>query len=459
MRFLDALIVVCMGLALTLSGCEREQAQVHQPASFTEAADHALEQSELTLPGSPPFHLVASTLGPATDAPSYTAKIEEWWVSPEKWRRTIKSHDFSQTIIVNGDKVSERDQGDYYPLWLSNIVTALFDPLPSADELDFKNAEPPRAGVFWAEPGVTCSRIVSKAGIPPNVNDQYSVICFQGQRGLLKFVGMSGYDAEFREYRDFKGKQVAGLVATFCEPGDTIDTEIDTRVTAITDLVKPDASLFTVDQPTPVSSRINSISIDQEHLMKLSANTPGIQWPSARTGKTSGTLSLYISVDRSGHVREVLPLNSDNATLNDPASEQVRKWRFKPMLVKGSRVQVESVLTFAFHTRIENPYVTLSDAEARARATRIVEPQFPPWIFPDGTLFPRFVPSGTLVRLHVSVDANGKVSGYGVTGANNEITSYLDSIAGNAVSQWQFQPYVRAGKPEPFFANIIFRVK
>ncbi|HEV2490642.1 MAG TPA: energy transducer TonB [Candidatus Acidoferrales bacterium] len=418
-----------------------------------------MEQSKLTLPGSPPFHLVANTLGAANAASRYAANIEEWWVSPEKWRRTIKSDDFSQTIIVNGGKISERDRGDYYPLWLSNIVTALFDPLPSVDELEFKNAEPPRAGVFWIELGVSCSRIVSKVGIPPDVNDQFSVICFQGQRGLLKYVGMSGYDAEFKEYRDFKGKQVAGLVATFHEPGDTIDTEIETRITALTDLVKVDESLFTVEQPTPLSSRINSISIDQEHLMKLSSSTPDVKWPPARTGKTSGLLSLYISVDRNGGVREVLPQNSDNATLNDPATEQVRTWKFKPMLVEGSRVQVESILTFAFHTRIENPYVTLSDADARTRATRMVEPRFPRWILPTGTLFPRFVPAGTLVPLQVSVDAKGKVSGYTVTGANNATMSYLFSIAGNAVSQWQFQPYVRNGKPEPFFADIIFRVK
>lgn len=249
------------------------------------------------------------------------------------------------------------------------------------------------------------------------------------------------------------------MVGTFHEPGDTIDTEVETRVTALTDLMRVDESLFAIDHPTSVSSRIDSISIDQQHLMKLSPNTPDIQWPPARTGKTSGTLSLYISVDRSGRVREVLPQGSDNATLNDPASEQVRKWRFKPMFVEGARVQVESILTFAFHTRIENPYVTLSDAEARARATRIVEPRFSRLIFPNGTLFPRFVPVGTLVPLHVSVDANGKVSGYTVTGANNETMSYLYSIAGNAVSQWQFHPYVRAGKQEPFFADIIFRVK
>ena len=458
-RSFGALTVACMGLALTLSGCGREQSLVHQPPSFKEAADHAVDQSKLTLPGSSPFHLVASASGAANAAPRYTANIEEWWVSPEKWRRTIKSDDFSQTIVVNGNRVSEQDQGDYYPLWLSSIVTALFDPLPSVDELEFKNAEPPRAGVFWIEPGVTCSRIVSKVGISPDLSEQYSVICFQGQRGLLKFVGMPGYDAEFKEYRDFRGKQVASLVATFHEPGDTIDTGIDTRVTTITDLPKADESLFTVDQSTPVSSRLNSISIDQEHLMKLSSNTPEIEWPPARTGKTSGVLSLYVSMDRSGRVREVLPQGSDNATLNDPASEQVRKWRFKPMLVKGAPVQVESILTFAFHTRIENPYVTLSDADARARATRIIEPNFPRWIFPTGTLFPRIVPAGTPVPLHVSVDAKGRVSGYTVTGANNATMSYLFNIAGNAVLQWQFQPYVRAGKPEPFFADIIFRVK
>jgi hypothetical protein len=37
---------------------------------------------------------------------NYHADIEEYWVAPDKWRRTVKTSNFSQTLIVNGEKTS-----------------------------------------------------------------------------------------------------------------------------------------------------------------------------------------------------------------------------------------------------------------------------------------------------------------------------------------------------------------
>jgi hypothetical protein len=47
-------------------------------------------------------------------------------------------------LIVNGDQVSEEDKGDYFPWWLNDLVTAIFDPVPMLDSLrkdyrDFEN--------------------------------------------------------------------------------------------------------------------------------------------------------------------------------------------------------------------------------------------------------------------------------------------------------------------------------
>ena len=94
-----------------------------------------MQQSKLTLAGGAPFHLKAHITNTGTAKPEYSADVEEYWVSPEKWRRTVQSAGFSQTLIVNGGKVSEKLTGDYYPFWLHDMVTALFDPLPMVDQL------------------------------------------------------------------------------------------------------------------------------------------------------------------------------------------------------------------------------------------------------------------------------------------------------------------------------------
>jgi hypothetical protein len=73
----------------------------------------AIERSQITLPGSHPFILkakVSEATNPANT--NYNAEIEKYWVAPDKWRRTVKTSAFSQTLIVNGEKSSELLTGD-----------------------------------------------------------------------------------------------------------------------------------------------------------------------------------------------------------------------------------------------------------------------------------------------------------------------------------------------------------
>ncbi len=89
----------------------------------------AVERSQLTLPGSQPFHLKAEieeATNPENDR--YKATIEEYWVSPDKWRRTVKAQNFSETLIMSDGKMQQEISGDYSPNWLRTLVTAIFDP-------------------------------------------------------------------------------------------------------------------------------------------------------------------------------------------------------------------------------------------------------------------------------------------------------------------------------------------
>jgi hypothetical protein len=120
------------------------------------------QHSQITLPGSTPFHLKAAIVETTNPTSEYRAQIEEYWVSPEKWRRTIDSPSFSQTTIVNGDKVSEKDTGDYFPWWLNDFVTAIFDPLGPL--VDPAVARPGKNVAVPQEPRVSsvCTTITSR---------------------------------------------------------------------------------------------------------------------------------------------------------------------------------------------------------------------------------------------------------------------------------------------------------
>ncbi len=405
---------------------------------FADVADHAIQQSKLTLPGGRPFHLKAQieeTTNPESD---YKGEVEEYWVSPEKWRRTIHSPNFSQTLVVNGGKTLEQDSGQYEPSWLNNMVQTIFDPFPKSES--YKNAGlkmlAPRSGF---DRSVTCPRIVQRVGTPPAQNSVFSNICFEGSHGLFESVVTPEFGVRFKDYKSFGDKRVPMRLVSDPEPGTTIEA----KITELTVYSEGDETLFAVSEPTPPERQLKSIWIDQATAHGLSVSTPDIVWPSPRDGKTSGVLSMRISVDRNGQVQEAWPLNSDNPQLDDAAREQVKKWRFKAATQNGVRVQVESILTFAFDTKIVDPFAILSDVEARKIAIKTVDPQIPS----------SSIPHGTPLVVRASVGEDGKV--IGGQNPNNLPTAQFMSIWG-AVREWSFQPQIRDGKPEPFKVDLAF---
>jgi len=140
-----ALILFC-GLSISTSG------QIQRTSvPIDNAAAKALEVGALTAKGLKPFHIRMVVSEPENPESPYQGTIEEWWSSPEQWRRVVTSKDgMHQIIVMAQGKKTESDQGDYFPLWLRNFVTALFDPIPDA--------------AAWTASGMTIDQITMPNG-------------------------------------------------------------------------------------------------------------------------------------------------------------------------------------------------------------------------------------------------------------------------------------------------------
>jgi outer membrane biosynthesis protein TonB len=431
------------GLLLSLTLLSLPTVSAQEPrdkvVSIGQAADHAVQQSKLTLAGGTPFHLKAHITNAGAARPEYSADVEEYWVSPEKWRRTVQSAGFSQTLVVNGGKVSEKLTGDYYPFWLRDLVTALFDPLPMVDQLRAM-----RGQLEIPEDSAksnSCLNMQFKVGVAPAQNSLIYAFCFGGKGGLLQAVLTPGYKAQFADYQPFRKQMAARTIKAEFAPG----LSLTARVTELAELSSVDEKLFAIETATPTAEPMKTSQVGEDSARLLALNTPPIVWPAVREGKTAGVMSLYISSDRSGLVREVWPLASNNAELNEAAREQILRWQYKPY-TNGGPSQMEAVLTFAFTTRIENPVPVLSDAEARKLATHVVEAVVPAGKARKGSKF----------SLRVSVDEAGKVQG--IQNQTN-VAPALYTAGTAALKQWRFRPYKNRGVPDRFYADITFQVR
>lgn len=449
MRHLRCAFMIC-SLVVSLMAKDNPN-----PKSVGEAMERAAQLSQLTVPGSTPFHLKATIAELNSPDSDYKAEVEMYWVARDRWRRTLKSPDFSQTIVVSDGKISEQNQGDYFPMWLNEFVIAMFDLapaqikqskafMPDLTAVQKKAAKnlPPALRGLRLDTGTQCVRNQEPAGVPPVQNSIFTIVCFRNPPGLLESVISPGFLAEFSDFKEFHGKIVARKISQEPEPG----TKIDARITELTELKEPDPAMFSIQTPSAMQERAARARVSEGVARSLLLTAPEIAWLPVRDGKTSGTLSLVISVDKEGHVRETWPLNSDNPFPQDQARKAVSEWKFKPLMMEGVPVQMEAILTFAFQTRIGDPIPVLSDVEGRKLAIETAEPSF---------VMTKKPPAGTQFTVRVAVDEEGRV--IGLKNINN-LDMELLGPANLALHKWRFRPYIHDGKPDRFDTDITFKV-
>jgi hypothetical protein len=316
---------------------------------------------------------------------------------------------------------------------LSDLVTAIFDPLPMLDQLEKLHVQ--MAEPRGTEHSNTCADLKGKV--------ERAVFCFEGSHGLLQSVfTQRGYVAEFRDFKSFGDKRVARRIVIDPEPGTTIEA----KITELTEVQNSVDDMFAVEQSTAPEGRLKSVKVDDSVVRKLLISGSEIEWPTVGDGLTKGRCAVYIGVDRIGKIREVWPEGCDNPGLEDPLRDQVRKWRFKPASENGAPVQIEALVTFEFQTSIESSKTkpVLADAEARRLAKHVVEPVFP--VNNIATKQP--------IVVRVSVNEQGEV--IGTINAHN-VPGALFLAISNALRQWKFQPYVQKGQPINFDADLVFQ--
>ena len=195
---------------------------------WIEMAAHDLQQSQLTLPGGTPFHLRAEIVETTDPTSKYHGNVEEYWVTPEKWKRIVQSPEFSQTITVNSDKIREKNSGDYFPWWLNNALTAIFTPLPG---VVVSSPAGPYAGKSLD------TKISSVCTNTQTTTDRWS-FCFDPHRNLLTSVLnlSTDYGAEFKDFAQFGKKQVPRRIVF--NPDNAITIEV--KITELEKLQQPD---------------------------------------------------------------------------------------------------------------------------------------------------------------------------------------------------------------------------
>jgi len=314
------------------------------------AIKKALTTSSLTFEGKP-FHTVLEIGKPGE---VYSGHIEIWWVDATKYRQVVSSPNFRQTKVVSGDRVYEKNDGDYYPRWLENFVLAVMGPVPMTQGLHKDGPQD----------STDCLKHEDKPG---GITEEstFARICMKGPDSRLDFAMTFPYFASFKDAEDFEGKMIARTYETRVKDMQTISA----RMTLLEKLGKADDSLFVVQEMTPPAGQIATTFVPRLKNESLVEKTPEIHWPDVREGKTDGYMIVYARTDRTGQVRETTEHNSDNRALEKFGMEQALRYKFKPLVVDGVAEQMETPLVLHFTSKVSDPIPELDDAATRKQIT------------------------------------------------------------------------------------------
>ncbi len=326
----------------------------------------AVERCTLNQAGTKPFHLKA-VLAPSLErdqASHRTGEVEIWWASPTQWKREVRSPEFHQIAVENGDREWQKNEGDYFPEWLRETSVALIEPVPSLDKVLEKVNEADVVKLF----GTTQFRWTTTSTDGTVSKGMGAVVAITDSTGLLQNAGDLGWGGLFHEYKSFHGRMVARKVSVG-------SPEVTATVTTLEDLGRVPAAFFDAGASGGDTPLLQTVLVEETTLRKNLLPMAPVVWPALKDGPLEGVLTTKISVDRSGRVRQVGTIVSDNPGVSETVGKFIGSMQFKPYLQNGVPVQVVSRITMPFKTG--RPAGTESFESARAYFERGRHVSFP----------------------------------------------------------------------------------
>lgn len=431
-----------LALLASLSLHAQEPQSVYTPLGDT--LTKALEISSLTAPGSPPFHIKLHIHDASDVTSTLQADIEEFWESPTLWKRTVTATGLHQVITVNDTGTYYENTGDYFPLWLRGFVTALVDPVPNPDLWNT-----PDAKLRWvvsssaAKPTHPCVDKKLRIGADsPTIN---SNLCFSND-GLIASISTPGYAMQFQEFGQFHKKLIANLYFSQLVP----DQYLVGKLEKIEGSNKKSDFFATPPGATQIDS-FASMPLSTSVLDRLVPTPLHLDWPVVHRGKPEGTLTVFVSLDRTGQVRETSVVAADNHELDEPVRAYIDQKQWKAASSKGAPIQVEGTMTIPFSTTV------VSAAASDSTGTSVVTPYgvlAGHKISGANPIYPQAAKEqhiSGIVYMHAVIGRDGTITKLGLIESPSPI---LANAALEAVRTWKYQPYLLDGNPTPVDTTI-----
>jgi len=317
-------------------------AMTAQANDLTKLVKKAVEESTLNQPGTKPFHLKAE-FAPSFERDNETHRtgvIEIWWESPTQWRREVRSSQFNQITVEDGEKIWQKNDGDYFPHWLSELAVAIVRPLPLPMDVLLQRVKTAEVRHIFGQTNIDWDSISGPGDARSNGK---GYLALTDNTGLLSYTGGPGWNGQYHDFKDFHGRKIARTIASGF-------LELTAKVSVLEELGPTPNGFFDANAPGGDALAIDSVYLDEAELSKNLLPGNPIVWPPLTDGPLEGVVWTEVEVDRTGKIRDIHRPISDNPGLEVAADQIFRAMRFQPFLRNGLPVQAIGRVSLRFKT-------------------------------------------------------------------------------------------------------------
>jgi len=281
--------------------------------------------------------------------PSDQGTFEYWWASPKvhrsTWTRTGATH--SEWHTADG-KLSYLDSGKSISLFEYKLEPAILNPLPTDTELDSEKNRLDREELKLGSVKLPCIMIVpimpqhGKIQVVPL--GLFPTYCFNPSVPALQVRNSFGTVAEYLDrIASMNGHYVPREIKFFEGKQNVLTANVETI-----DGISPTDPAFT-PIPTAISPKTDKATIAAGIMTGMLIKKQAPIYPQdAKDARVSGKVVLGATIGRDGKIHDLRVEEAPWPSLVAASLIAVSKWEYKPYLLNGEPVEVETTITVIF---------------------------------------------------------------------------------------------------------------
>jgi TonB family protein len=310
---------------------------------------------DFTSPELKPWHLKTTyQLYDEKGKPSEQGTYEYWWASPQVYRSTWTRPGATHTEWHTASSFAYQDAGEQLGFFEKDLSSYFLSPLPNATTLAPTSSFLDLDTISLGKVKFPCIMVIplkfadSKAEKSPlGTSPTY---CFDSQLPVLLFTyNFSSVTTEFTHIVKVQNRYLAREIVVLYVERKLLSAQVDS-ITSLTPsdpalTPSPDATVVKIYHPSQ-NDKIQIVSGVMAGML-VYKTTPDYP-PAAKNARISGNVLLQATIGKDGKIHDLRVILSASPMLTDSAKDAVSHWKYKPYLLNGEPVEVETTVNVIY---------------------------------------------------------------------------------------------------------------